>query len=69
MTDFRTMTDFRQMIFDIAKATKLKDYQIADRLNIPPSTLSSIKNAGRDPLYSHGKAIEEFHRRECDGLY
>ncbi len=60
--------DFREMIFDIQRKTGLTNYQIAAKVGIPPSTLSSLKNHCRDPLFSTGMALIRMHEKEC-GMY
>lgn len=51
------------MIFDIAAHTGLKDYQIARKLGVLPSTMAGWKNYNHEPRYSHGAALIALHRK------
>jgi hypothetical protein len=56
--------DFREIIFLLGRHTGLPDYRIAQKVGMAPGTLSSLKNASRDPLYSHGVALLDLYVKE-----
>lgn len=53
--------DWRNLLMDFVRAGwKLK--QVADAINVPPSTLKRWWYEGSEPLYEDGRALRKLHR-------
>ena len=51
-----------ELIIELEHAGRWKPADIANALNVPPTTLSGWKNEGKEPRYSHGEALLILYR-------